>query len=93
MVLRRKGNIIHVDDPVLTGPVPRTCAAPFRAEPTVSSLASHALATEVGEYVAGEIRAEMSSEVPSYVPAVPTAYLWDGPYQQAGGTSGGGYPA
>ena len=59
MVLRRKGNVTHVDDPVLTGPVPRIRAAPFRAEPTVASPASHSLATEVGEYVAGEIRAEM----------------------------------
>ena len=54
MVLRRKENITHIDDPVLTGPVPR-----IRAEPTVSSPASHSLATEVGECVAGEIRAEM----------------------------------
>ena len=59
MVLRRKENITHIDDPVLTGPVPKPRAAPFRAEPTVSSLASHSLATEVGAHVDGEIRAEM----------------------------------
>jgi hypothetical protein len=62
MVLRRKRNITHVDDPVLTGPVPIIRAAPFRAEPTVSNLASHSLAIEVGEYVAGEIRAEKRTD-------------------------------
>ncbi|KIJ49070.1 hypothetical protein M422DRAFT_246880 [Sphaerobolus stellatus SS14] len=57
-VMKREG----AHDPVLTGPVPITRTAPFRAEPTVSNPASHSLATEVGEYVAGEIRAEKSTD-------------------------------